>query len=181
MMSRHHFSCHDFSSWHCAFEQASPDVMTSTQVFCTLPLLVVMSPHQSSCRDISLCCCRFHWLLLMSRLQPFCRDITLFNFCSFLSCSCFASCHELHQFTFNFPDIVTSELNCVGLKTASMTQPFDFISALLLTAFLSTYCCIFLLSSSFPANDKLVSFFIILHINYSILTENQTEKWTKKR
>ena len=181
MMSRHHFSCRDFSSWHCSFERASPDVMTSTQVFCTLPLLVVMSQHQSSCRDISLCCCKLHWLLLMSRLQPFCRDITLFNFCSFLSCSCFASCHELHQFTFNFPDVVTSELSCVGLKTASMTQPFDFISALLLTAFLSTYCCIFLLSSSFPANDKLVSFFIILHINYSILTENQTEKWTKKR
>ena len=158
MMSRHHFSCRDISSWHCTFERLSPDVMTSTQVLCALLLLVVMSRHQSSCRDIS-----------------------FFNFCSFFSCLCFASCHELHQFSFNLLDVVTSELDCVGLKTASMSQPLAFISALPLTAFLSTYCCIFLLSSSFPANDKLVSFFVILYINYSILTENQTEKWTKKR
>ena len=39
----------------------------------------------------------------------------------------------------------------------------------------------FLLSFSFPENDKLVSFFIILYINYSILDENKIEKWTKKR
>ena len=181
MMSRHHFSCRDFSSWYCTFEQLSTDVMTSTQVLCALILLVVMSRHQSSGRDISFCCYRLHWSFLMSRLQLFCRDITLLDFCSFLNCSFFASCHELHQFTFNFPDVVTSELNCVGLKTASTAQPVAFISALLLIAFLSTYCCIFLLSSSFPANDKLVSFFLILYINYSILIENQTEKWTKKR
>ena len=155
--------------------------MTSTQVLCTLPLLVVMSRHQSSYRDITLCCCRLHWLFLMLRLQPFCRDITFFNLCSFFSCLCFASCHELHQFPFNLLDVVTSELDCVDLKTASMSQPLAFISVLPLTAFLSTYCCIFLLSSSFLANDKLVSFFIILYINYSILTENQIEKWTKKR
>ena len=139
MMSRHHFSCRDFSSWHCTFERASPDVMTSTQVFCTLPLLVVMSRHHYSCRDISLCCCRLHWLLLMLRLQPFCRDITLFNFCSFLSCSCFASCHELHQFTFNLPDVVTTELDFVDLKTASTAQPVAFISALFFTVLFSTY------------------------------------------
>ena len=135
MMSRHHFSCRDISSWHCTFERLSPDVMTSTQVLCALLLLVVMSRHQSSCRDISFCCCRLHWLFLMSRPQPFCRDITFFNFCSFLSSLCLASCHELHQFPFNLSDVVTSELDCVGLKTASISQPLDFISALPLTAF----------------------------------------------
>ena len=104
-----------------------------------------------------------------------------FNFCSFLSCLCCDPCRDLHQIPLNLPDVATSELNCVDLKTAKMSQLVDFISALPLTAFLSTYCCIFLLSFSLPANDKLVSFFIFLYINYLILDENQTEKWTKKR
>ena len=138
-----------------------------------------MSRHQSSCRDIILCCCRLYWLLMMSRLQTFCRDITLFNLCSFLNCLCFASCRDLHQIPFNLPDVATSELDCVGLKTASMSQLVAIVSALPLTAFLSTYCCLFLLSFSFPAIDELVSFFIILYINYSFSDENQTEKWTK--
>ena len=140
-----------------------------------------MSRHHFSCRDIILCCCRLHWLLLLSRLQLPCRDINLFNFCSFFNCFCLASCHELHQLPFNFPDVVTSELDCMDLQAASLTQQSDFNSALFLTAFLSTYCCIFLLSFSFPANDNLVSFCMILYINYSNITENKTEKWTKKR
>ena len=148
--------------------------MTSAQVFGTVPLLVVMSRHQSSCREISLCCCRLHCLFVMSRLQLPCRDINLFNFCSFFSCLCLSSCHELHHFPLILHDVVTSELYCVDFQAASLTQPSDFISALFLTAFLSTYCCIFLLSFSFPANDNLVSFCIILYINYSIITENKT-------
>ena len=124
---------------------------------------------------VSAChCCRLHWLFMMSRLQFSCRDITLFNFCFFLSCICCDPCRDLHQFPFNLSNVATSELDCVSLKSASMSQ-------LSLTAFLPTYCCIFLLSFSFLANDKLVSFFIFLYINYSFLTENQTEKWTKKR
>ena len=141
----------------------------------------MMSRHQFSCRDIRLCCCRLHWLLLVSRLQLPCHDINLFNFCSFFSCFCLASCHELHQLPFNLHDVVTSELDCMDLQAALLTQQSDFNSALFLTAFLSTYCCIFLLSFSFPANDNLVSFCKILYINYSIMTENKTEKWTKKR
>ena len=136
-----------------------------------------MSRHRFSCRDIILCCCRLHWLPLMSRLQLPCRDINLFNF----SCFCLASCHDLHQLPFNFHDVVTSELDCMDLQAASLTQQSDFNSALFLTAFLSTYCYIFLLSFSFPANDNLVSFCMILYINYSNITENKTEKWTKKR
>ena len=124
-------------------------------------MLFLMSRHQSSCRDITLCCCRLHWLFLMSRLQIFCCDIT-----SLISASSSAAYVVI--------PVVTSELDCVSLKYASMSQ-------LSLTAFLPTYCCIFLLSFSFPANEKLVSFFIFLYINYSFLDENQTEKWTKKR
>ena len=164
MMSRHHFSCRDISSKHY-----------------TLPPLVGMSRHQSSCRDISLCCCRLHWLFVMSRLQLPCRDINLFNFCSLLGCMCCDSCPVLHEFSFDLFGVATSELDCVGLKTASTAQPVIFIYALLLTAFLSTYCCIFLLSFSFPVNDTWVSFFIFLHNNYSFLNEKQTKKWTKKR
>ena len=155
--------------------------MKSAQVFGALLLLVVMSRPQSPCRDISLCCWWLHQLLLMSRLQLPCRDINLFNFCSFFSCFCLASCHELHQLPFNLHDVVTSELDCMDLQAASLTQQSDFNSALFLTAFLSTYFCIFLLSFYFPANDNLVSFCMILYINYSIITENETEKWTKKR
>ena len=158
--------------------------MTSAQVLGTLFLLDVMSRRRSSCRDITYinwCCCRLHWLFLMSRLQFRCRDITLLTFCFFFSCLCLASGHELHYFPLILHDVVTSELYCVDFQAASLTQPSYFISALFLTAFLSTYCCIFLLSFSFPANDNLVSFCIILYINYSILTENKTEKWTKKR
>ena len=140
-----------------------------------------MSRHRLSCRDITLCCCRLHWLFMTSRLQIFLSRHHSFNFCSFLSCLRCDPCRDLHQILFNLPDVATSELDCVDLQAASITQPVAFISALLLTAFLSTYCCIFLLSFSLPANDKLVSFFIILYIHYSILTKNQTEKWTKKR
>ena len=135
---------------------------------------LLVSRHQPSCRDITWCCCRLHWLFMMSRLQLPCRDIILFKFYSLFSCKCCDSCPVLHQFFFNFPDVVTSVLDCVSLKSASMNQ-FS------LTAFLSTYCCIFLLSFSSPVNDTLVSFFIFLHNNYSFLNEKQTEKWTKNR
>ena len=126
---------------------------------------LLVSRHQPSCRDINWCCCRLHWLFMMSRLQLSYRDINLLKFCSLLSCKCCDSCRNLQQFHFDFSDVATSELGCVSFKSASMSQ-------LSLTAFLSTYCCIFLLSFSFPANDDLVSFFMILYINYSFLTEN---------
>ena len=157
-------------------------VVTLAQVFCSLSLVVMMSRHRFSCRDITLRFYRLHWLFFMSRPQFSCRDISSFNCCSFFSCLCFDPCRDLHQIPFNLPDVATSELDCVDLQTASMTQPVAFISALSIDCiFLSTYCCIFLLSFFLPANDKLVSFFIFLYINYSFLDENQTEKWTKNR
>ena len=74
----------------------------------------------------------------------------------------------------------------VHTQNCNINQPVASISALPFELhFYSTYCCIFLLlfllSFSLPANNKLVSFFIFLHINYSFLDENQTEKWIKNR
>ena len=151
------------------------------QVSASFNMLFLMSRHQSSYRDITLCCCRLHWLFMMSRLQIFCRDIT-----SLISAPSSAAYAVIPVATccicfFNFLKVATSKLDCVDLKAASMIPQLLLFLHLSLTAFLSTYCCIFLLSFSIPANDKLVSFFIFLYINYSFLTENQTEKWTKKR
>ena len=74
----------------------------------------------------------------------------------------------------------------VHTQNCNINQPVASISALPFELhFYSTYCCIFLLlfllSFSLPANNKLVTFFIFLHINYSFLDENQTEKWIKNR
>ena len=144
-------------------------------------MLFLMSRHQSSCRDITLCCCRLHWLFMMSRLQIFCRDIT-----SLISAPSLATYVVILVATccirsFNYLEVVTSQQGCAHSKTASMSQLFASISA-------SIIDCIFIhLLLHFPSflsllvNDKLVSFFIFLYINYSFLDENQTEKWTKKR
>ena len=152
------------------------------QVSASFNMLFLMSRHQSSCRDINFCRGRLHWMFTMSRLQITCRDMTSLIYAPSSAayavipvatcCICF----------FNFLEVATSKLDCVDLKAASMIPQLLLFLHLSLTAFfLSTYCCIFLLSFSIPANDKLVSFFIILYINYSFLTGKQTEKWTKNR
>ena len=143
-------------------------------------MLFLMSRHQFSCRDITLCCCRLHWLFMMSRLQIFCRDIT-----SLISTPSSAAYAVIPVATccicfFNFLEVATSKLDCVDLKAASMIPQLLLFLHLSSTAFFIHLLLIFLLSLSIPANDKLVSFFIFLYINYSFLTENQTEKWTKK-
>ena len=137
---------------------------------------LLVSRLQPACRDINWCCCRLHGLFMMSRLQLSCRDINLLNFCSLLSCKCCDSCRDLHRFPFDLSDVATSELDWVNLKAASTARPVAFTSSLLLTAFLSTYCCIFLLSFSFPVNDTWVSFFIFLHNNYSFLNKKRNRK-----
>ena len=109
-------------------------VVTLAQVFCSLSLVVMMSRH-----------CRLHWLFLMSRPQFSCRDISSW-YCTFervspvvamsthgfeaFSCLCFDPCRDLHQIPFNLPDVATSELDCVDLQSALMTQPVAFISVL---------------------------------------------------
>ena len=92
MMSPHRFSCRDISSWYCSLERVSHVVATSTHGFeafslspldvttsafslCSFQSVVVGVATSVFCRDIILCCCRLHWLFMMSRLQIFGHDI----------------------------------------------------------------------------------------------------------
>ena len=64
-------------------------VTTSAQVFFSLPLVVHDVATSISCRDISLCLWRFHWLLSVSRLQSSVATTTLVK-----SASSFQTCHS---------------------------------------------------------------------------------------
>ena len=112
--------CRDISSYLCSFQLMSSVVATSIL-----------------CRDITSCLCRFHWLLLVSRHQSSvattaevtavssfqtCHSFTalflsrhhdvvassFLYFCSILSCLSCVPCRDLHQISFNFPDVATS-------------------------------------------------------------------------
>ena len=111
----------------------------------------------------------------------FCRDIILLVSAQ----SAAAYLVILVATCIKFPSIfLTSRLqnwnaqtqNCIN-ESASC---FHFCSAIRLH-FYSTYCCIFLLSSILPANNKLVSLFIFLQSKCPFLYEKQAEKWTKNR
>ena len=56
--------------------------MTSLHTFCSLLLVVTMSRHRFSCRDITVRLCRLYWLLFTSRHQVSCRDISSW-YCAF--------------------------------------------------------------------------------------------------
>ena len=56
-------------NWSLLMSRHQYLVATSAQVFYSLPLVVHDVATSISCRDISLCLWRFHWLLSVSRLQ----------------------------------------------------------------------------------------------------------------
>ena len=56
-------------NWSLLMSRHQYLVATSAQVFCSLPLVVHDVVTSISCRDISLCLQRLHWLLSVSRLQ----------------------------------------------------------------------------------------------------------------
>ena len=56
-------------NWSILMSRHQYVVATSAQVFCSLQLIVNDVATSISCRDISLCPWRFHWLLSVSRLQ----------------------------------------------------------------------------------------------------------------
>ena len=104
------------------------------QVSASFNVLFLESRHQSSCRDIALCCCRLHWLFMMSRLQISFRDITSLVYAPSSAayavipatcCICF----------FNFLEVTTSKLDCVDLKAASMIPQLLLFLHLSLTTF----------------------------------------------
>ena len=105
-------------------------VVTLAQVFCSLSLVVMTSRHRFSCRDITLRFCRLHWLFWMSRLKIFCQDILPLIAAPSSAAYALIPVATCCSFSSIFLDVVTSELDCVNLKTASMGQLVDFISAL---------------------------------------------------
>ena len=92
----------------------------------------------------------------------------VFKFCSFFGCLCCDPCCDLLQVPFYFPDVVTSELDCVDLKTASVSQLFASIFASIIDCIFIHLLLQFSSFFHFPANDSLVSFFIFLYSNCSI-------------
>ena len=94
-MSRHRFlvatSLYAFAgfNWSLLMSRHRYLVATSTQVFCSLPLVVHDVATSISCRDISLCLWRFHWLLSVSRLQS-----SVAATASVKSASSFKTCHS---------------------------------------------------------------------------------------
>ena len=104
-------------------------VVTSLHTFCSLSLVVTMSRHRFSCRDITVRLCRLYWLFMMSRLQIFCRDIT-----SLISAPSSAAYAVIPVATccicsFNYLEVATSQQGCAHSNTASMSQLFASISA----------------------------------------------------
>ena len=100
-----------------------------------------------------------------------CRDIVQLSFWLITSCLPCDPCRDLHQVPSVF---LMSRRHSWTMQTQNrnINQPVSFVFVLPIELhFYSTNCCIFLLlfllSSTLPANNKLVSFFIFLHINYS--------------
>ena len=82
-------------------------VPTSAQVFCSFQLIVHDVANSISCRDISLCLWRLHWLLLVSRLQS-----SVATTASIKSASSFQTCHSFKAILLSRPPslVTTSTL-----------------------------------------------------------------------
>ena len=82
-------------------------VATSAQVFCSFQLIVHDVATSISCRDITLCLWRLHWLLSVSRLQSSVATTT-----SIKSASSFQTCHSFKAILLSRPPslVTTSTL-----------------------------------------------------------------------
>ena len=82
-------------------------VATSAQVFCSFQLIVHDVATSISCRDISLCLWRLHWLLSVSRLQSSVAITT-----SIKSALSFQTCHSFKVILLSRPPslVTTSTL-----------------------------------------------------------------------
>ena len=85
-------------NWSFLMSQHQYLVATSAQDFCSLPLVVQDVATSISCRDISLCLWRFHWLLSMSRLQS-----SVATTASVKSSSSFQTCHSFKAILMSRP------------------------------------------------------------------------------
>ena len=103
-MSRHRYlvatSRYAFAgfNWSLLMSRHRYLVATSAQVFCSLQLIVHDVATSISCRDISFCPWRFHWLLSVSRLQSFVATTA-----SVKSSSSFQTCHSFKAILMSRP------------------------------------------------------------------------------
>ena len=81
-------------NWSLLMSRHQYLVTTSAQVFCSLQLIVNDVATLISCRDISLCPWRFHWLLSVSRLQSFvATTASVESYSFFQTCRSFKAIH----------------------------------------------------------------------------------------
>ena len=117
--------------------------MTSLHTFCSLSLVVTMSRHRFSCRDITVRLCRLYWLLFTSRHQVSCRDNSSW-YCAFeqVSPAVVTSAYGLKAFNWIPPDVTTS--------ASSLCQFHRVVLGVATSVFLSrhqfschdfTFCC----------------------------------------
>ena len=94
-------------NWSLLMSRLRYLVATSAQVLCSLQLIVLDVATSISCRDISLCLWRFHWLLSVSRLQS-----SVATTASVKSASSFQTCHSFKAILLSRPPslIATSTL-----------------------------------------------------------------------
>ena len=87
-------------NWSLLMSRHQYLVTTSAQVFCNLQLIVHDVTTSISCRDISLCPWRFHWLLSVSRLQSSVATTASVN-----SSSSFQTCHSFKAILMSRPQL----------------------------------------------------------------------------
>ena len=87
-------------NWSLPMSRHQYLVATSAQVFCSLQLIVHDVVISISCRDISLCPWRFHWLLSVSRLQSSVATTASVN-----SSSSFQTCHSFKAILMSRPQL----------------------------------------------------------------------------
>ena len=112
-MSRHRSlvatSLYDFAGCNLSLMMSRHQslVATSAQVFCSLQLVVHDVATSISCRDISLCLWKLHWLLSVSRLQS-----SIVTTASVKSASSFQTCHSFKAILLSRPPslVATSTL-----------------------------------------------------------------------
>ena len=87
-------------NWSLLMSRHQYLVATSAQVFYSLQLIIHDVAISISCRDISLCPWRFHWLLSVSRLQSFIATTASVN-----SASSFKTCHSFKAILLSRPQL----------------------------------------------------------------------------
>ena len=89
-------------------------VATSAQVFCSLQLVVHDVATSISCRDISLCLWRLHWLFLVSRLQS-----SVAITASVKSASSFQTCHSFKALLLSRPPFLVATSTFVSAQSSA--------------------------------------------------------------